>query len=90
MELAIWTACADHQVIQNSTLCQSMMAKDFSSEFAKREVLAESKEMTVVIKRDVISDESLDLNEKESSAIKESHFSNFFSSLSLGTVPCLS
>lgn len=50
MELAIWTTCADHEAIQNSKLCKTIMAKDFS-EFGKREATAQSKEMTVIVKR---------------------------------------
>lgn len=81
MELAIWTACADHPVIQNSSLCQSIMAKDFSSEFTKREVLAESHERLVVVKRDHIVDEVSDVSQK-SPGIPKTPLYNLLSSLS--------
>ena len=77
MELAIWTTCADHEIIQNSTLCKSIMAKDFS-ELATRELT--TKETTVVVKRDLNSNGLSDIS--QTSSVEETHYSKLVSSLS--------
>ncbi|KAI4112846.1 MAG: hypothetical protein LQ338_008265, partial [Usnochroma carphineum] len=53
MDLAIWTACADHEAIQHTKLCKTILAKDFS-EFQKREEeKTGAKEVTIVVKRGI-------------------------------------
>ena len=79
MELAIWTTCADHETIQNSTLCKSIMAKGFS-DLVTREFTTE-KEMTLIVKRDLSSSNGL-LDPGQTPFSEETHFSKLVSSLS--------
>lgn len=54
MDLAIWTACADHEAIQDTALCKSILAKDFS-QFEKRKERATEVE-TQLVKRGLAED----------------------------------
>ena len=78
MELAIWTTCADHQMIQNSTLCQSIMAKDFS-DLVTRNITPEKKTL-VWVKRDLGGSDSLGPGQRASSL--ETHYTKLMSSIS--------
>ena len=82
MELAIWTACADHEAIQDTKLCKSVMAKDFS-QFGKR-ADSESRELTVIVKREIVDDtDSLDDEVPAPSPQTQSRISRLLASLSL-------
>ena len=85
MDLAIWTACADHETIQKTALCKSILAKDFSSQFEKREGVSAAVE-TKLGKRDLtegdfavpgIEAEDIKLIEKSESAKKSPDTSRY-------------
>ncbi|KAL9104355.1 MAG: hypothetical protein Q9163_000702 [Psora crenata] len=51
MDLAIWTACVDHEAIQDTKLCKTIMSKDFSQFEKSEEEKRKAKDVAIVVKR---------------------------------------